>query len=123
MLLKPFYAGYWDLMGRPSRNMEDFVAERDLNWVDLGQEGSVERNFRMWCRDCFCGILVKNVAVFCHCLKSLPEAKVKRFRLIAWKKEISKQPDINSAVWLLKVNCHEEHNEKEQAEKGKVQNI
>ncbi|KRY66817.1 hypothetical protein T11_13570 [Trichinella zimbabwensis] len=29
----------------------------------------------MWPRDCFCGILVKNVATFCPCLKSLPEAK------------------------------------------------
>ena len=36
----------------------------------------------------FCGIMVKNVATFCHCLKSLPGAMVmKRFRLIALKKE------------------------------------
>jgi hypothetical protein len=41
------------------------------------------------------------VAAFCHCLKSLPGAKVKRFRLIALKKEVSKQPGVNS-VWLLK---------------------
>ena len=50
----------------------------------------------------FFGILVKNVATLGHCLKSLPEAKVKRFRLIALKKEVSKQPGINSVVWLLK---------------------
>ena len=50
----------------------------------------------------FCDILVKNVAAFCPCLKSLPEAKVKRFRLIALKKEVSKQPGVNSAVWLLR---------------------
>jgi hypothetical protein len=32
-------------------------------------------------------------------LKSLPEAKLKRFRLIALKKEVSKQPGRNSVVW------------------------
>ena len=47
-------------------------------------------------------VLVKNVAAFCPCPKSLPEAKVKRFRLIALTKEVSKQPGINSVVWLLK---------------------
>ena len=113
----------WGLISHPSKNMEDFVAGSNLNCVDLAQEISKDYNFRMWHKDCSCGILVKNVATFYPCLKSLPEAKVKRFRLIAWKKEISKQPDINSAVWLLKVNCHEEHNEKEQAEKGKIQNL
>ena len=35
-------------------------------------------------------------------MKSLPEAKVKRFRLIAFTKEVSKQPGINSFVCLLK---------------------
>ena len=29
-------------------------------------------------------------------------AKVKRLRLIALKKEVSKQPGVNSVVWLLK---------------------
>jgi hypothetical protein len=56
-------------MGHPSRNMEDVVAESDLNCADLAQEASVE-NFSIWFRDCFSGILVKNVAAFCHCLKS-----------------------------------------------------
>ena len=69
-------------MGHPSRNMEDFVAGSDLNCVDLAQEISKEKNFRMWHKDWFCGILVKNVATFCPCLKSLPEAKVKRLVLI-----------------------------------------
>jgi hypothetical protein len=32
----------------------------------------------------------------------LPEVKVKRFRLISLIMEVSKQPGINSAVWLLK---------------------
>jgi hypothetical protein len=67
--------------------MKDFVAEIDLNCADLAQVGSMEKNFSMWPRDCFCGILMKNVAAFCPCSKSVPEAKVKRFRLIALKKK------------------------------------
>ena len=49
----------------PSRNMEDFVAEYDLNCADLF---SVEI-FSMWPRDYSCGILVKNVTTFCSYLK------------------------------------------------------
>jgi hypothetical protein len=55
-----------DLMGYPSRNMQDFVAESDLNCKELAQEVSVKKNFSMWHKDCFCGSLVKNVAAFCH---------------------------------------------------------
>ena len=51
-------------MGYPSRNMEDFVAGYDLNCADLAQKLSVEKIFRMWPRDCFSGILVKNMATF-----------------------------------------------------------
>ena len=40
----------WGLMGHPGRNMEDFVAESDLNCADLAQEVSVEKNFSMWQR-------------------------------------------------------------------------
>jgi hypothetical protein len=82
----------WSLMGHPSRNMEDFVAGSDLNYINLAQEISKEKNFRLWHKDCFCGILVKNVATFCPCLKSLLEAKVKRLRIIALTKEVSKKP-------------------------------
>jgi hypothetical protein len=87
-------------MGYPSRNMEDFVAEYDLNCTDLAQGVSVEKNFRMWPSDCFCGILVKNVVAFCHCLKSVPEFKVKRFILIALTKEISQKPSRDYVLWL-----------------------
>ena len=44
----------WGLMGYPSRNMNDFVTESDLNCADLAQEVSVE-NLSMWPRDCFYG--------------------------------------------------------------------
>jgi hypothetical protein len=66
-----------ELNGHPGRNMEDFVAESNLNCADLAQEVSVEKNFSVWHRDCYCGILVKIVPAFCHCQKNLPKAKVK----------------------------------------------
>jgi hypothetical protein len=55
--------------------MEDFVADSHLNCAIQAQD--VFKNFIMWHRDYFYGILVKSVAVFFPCLKSLPEAKVK----------------------------------------------
>ena len=48
-------------------------------------------------------ILVKNVAAFCPCSKSLLEAKVKSFILIPQTEEISEQPSIDFIVWLLAV--------------------
>ena len=60
----------------------------------------MEKNFSMWPRDCFCGILMKNVAAFCPCSKSVPEAKVKRIRLIALTKEVSKKPSRDFVLWL-----------------------
>ena len=51
-------------MGYPSRNTEDFVAEGDLNCGSLALEVSEEKNFSMWPRDCFCDVLVKNMAAF-----------------------------------------------------------
>ena len=50
------------------------------NYKELTQGVSVE-NFSVWPRDC-CDILVKNVAAFCSCLKSLTEALVKIFQFI-----------------------------------------
>ena len=43
---------------------------------------------------------MKNVATFCPCLKSLPEAKVKTFRLFALSKEVSKKPSRDFVLWL-----------------------
>jgi hypothetical protein len=87
------------LMGYPSRNMEDLATESDLNCVDLAQGVSVE-NFNMWPGDCFCDILVKNVITFPPCLKSLPEAELKRLRLITLTKEVSETPIIDVVLWL-----------------------
>ena len=57
----------WGLMDHPSRNMEDFVTESDLNCADLAQEVLLEKNFSMFPKDCLCGILMKDVA---PCLES-----------------------------------------------------
>jgi hypothetical protein len=70
--------------------MEEIGAEVDLNCADIAQAVSMEKNFSMWPRHCFHSILVRNVAAFCPCLKSLHEPKVKRFILIALTKEVSK---------------------------------
>jgi len=48
----------WGLMGYTRRNVEDFVVCRHSPRV------SVEKNFSMWHRDNFCGILVKSVVAF-----------------------------------------------------------
>ena len=83
----------WGLMGHPSMNVKDFVvAESDLYCADLAQEVSEEKDFSMWPRDCSCGILMKNVAAFCPYLKSLSEAKLKRFLSISLIKEVSRSP-------------------------------
>jgi hypothetical protein len=40
------------------------------------------------------------MVAFCPCLKSLPKAKVKRPRLIALTKEVSKNPSRDFILWL-----------------------
>jgi hypothetical protein len=79
----------WDLLSCTSRSTEDSGAEGYLNCVGMAQEVS-EKNFSMWPRVCPCKVLVSNIAAFCPSLNSLPEAKVKSFRLIVLTKEISK---------------------------------
>ena len=49
-------------------------------------------------------------------MKSLPEAKAKRFILIPLAEEISKLPNIDSAMWLIVVMPMKINNKKEQAE-------
>ena len=44
--------------------------------------------------------MAKNVAAFCPCPKTLPEAKLKSFGLMALAEEISRQ-SIHSVSWLL----------------------
>lgn len=71
----------WDLMGHPNRNMEHGCIELDLNYIGLlTQEISMEKMVNSLPRDSLSDIFMKNKAAFCHCQKSLPEAKVYRFR-------------------------------------------
>ena len=57
-------------------------------------------------------ILVKSVAAFCPCLKSLPEAKLKSYGLTALAEDISKQPSIACVAWLLKASLMQIYTEK-----------
>ena len=82
-------------MAYPSRNMEHFVAEGDLNGRSLVLEVSEKNNFNTWPRDCFCGILVKNVAAL---VKSLPVAKLKRCIVIALTKKVSKKVTLSTTA-------------------------
>ena len=86
----------WGLMGHPSRNMEDF----NLNCVDLAQEISKEKNFRMWHKDWFCGILVKNVATFALVWKVCLRLRWRDLVLIALTKEVSKKPSRDFVLCL-----------------------
>jgi hypothetical protein len=68
-----------------SRDINDFVTERELNCAALAEEVSVEKPLlrfllSMWSRDSLF-FLLKNMTDFCPCLKNLPKAKVKRLRL------------------------------------------
>jgi hypothetical protein len=56
----------------------------------LGQEVLVEKNVNMCPRNSSYNILAKNLTALYPCLKNLPEAKVKNFRLSLLAKEISK---------------------------------
>jgi hypothetical protein len=49
----------------------------------------------VWLRDSSCAILAKDLTAFYLCLKSLPEARVKKFRLLVLANKISKQPSID----------------------------
>ena len=109
----------WGLMDPPFRNMEDLVAGSNLNCVDLAQEISKE-NFSMWHKECFCGVLVKYVATFCPCLKSLPEARVKRLRLFALSKEVSKKPSRDFVLWLSLLKRNLNKHSKLRKEKYKI---
>jgi hypothetical protein len=79
--------------------MEDNGAEGDLNTRDLAQEIAEEKSFNMFSSDHSWDILVRNVTAFCPCPKSLPEAKVKIFKLITLAKELSK-PSLDSVLWF-----------------------
>lgn len=69
----------------------------------------------MWLGDC-CDVLTNNVMAFCPCSKCLLETKLKSFKLIALAEEISKQPSIGYAIWLLEFTLMKIYIEKEHIE-------
>jgi hypothetical protein len=76
-------------MGHPSRDMEYFIAKSDFKCSDMALIVTVQQKFSMWLRHSFCSIFLKNLAVFCLCLKSSTEAREKRIILIPFAKEVS----------------------------------
>lgn len=74
----------------------------------------------MLSKDCSCDILVNYVEDFSSCLKNKSEAKVKRLRLIALAKEMSKQYRLCCVVHSYE-ECFNE--KKKQAKQGKIQNV
>jgi hypothetical protein len=45
------------------------------------------------------------VAAFCPCLRKVPEAKAKRFQLIALIKGVSKELSIDFILWFTLIRC------------------
>ena len=84
--------------------------------MDLTQDVSVE-NFNMWPRDCFC-----NVGKECDyfCLKCLPEAKMKKLRLIALTKKVLEMPIIDFVLWLCLMKSILNKHSKLRKEKYKI---
>jgi hypothetical protein len=98
--------------------MEDIVVEDDLNSGYLDQVVSEEKNFSILSRHHSFSILMKNMATLSPCPKSLPEIEVKRFSIIALKKEISKNPNIDNmesygSVFHLAAGMCKHHSKKQ----------
>ena len=55
--------------------------------------------------------------------KKLSVATLKSFEIMELAEEISRQPSIDSVMWLLVVTLMQIYNDKEQAEQGKIQNV
>ena len=75
--------------------------------------------------------LAKDVVAFCPCPENkttttttkIPVATLKSFEIMELAEEISRQPSIDSVMWLLVVTLMQIYNDKEQAEQGKIQNV
>jgi hypothetical protein len=87
-------------MNNPNRTKEGFVALSGLSCAESSQDVSVKKHFIMRPRDCFSGILLKNMTAFCPSLKSVPDAKVNKLGLMTLVKEISEMPITDFVFWL-----------------------
>ena len=96
------------LIGQTSSSKKYCDVEYDLmNDVVLSQKVSEQKNFSVLLRHYPCDILGKESQCFCPCLESLPEAKMRSFRLITLIEEISKQP-IYFFLRVTSVNSYED---------------
>lgn len=77
------------------------------SWLELRVQREL-LDFRL-----FCGVLTKNMAAFCPCPKNLLRAKFKSYGLNSWVGQISRQPNINSIMWLLIITLIHVYSEKE----------
>lgn len=103
------------LMGHTSKSIEDSLAGDDLIF-ESQIELSEKKHFSMFPRQHTYVILVKNVAAFCPCPKTQSKPKEKTFRLIALAKKISKQPNLDTVLWLIHVE--DDFDETMQTQKG-----
>ena len=87
-------------MAHPSRNIKDCDSEHDFNCRSLAQGVSEETIFSILPKIILVVFLIKIVTAFCPCPKSLPGDKVKRSRLIAWTKEVSKKLSLDFVQWF-----------------------
>ena len=63
---------------------------------------------------------MKKGDAFCLYPETVPEVKLKSFRVMALAEEISRQPSIDCVVWLLVASLMQIYNEKKH---GKIQNV
>lgn len=84
---------------------------------DPSQEVAEGKNIKKWPRDHSC-----DMAALCPCPKYLPEDKLKSLGLMVLSEEISRQPTIDSATWLLVVTLMQICNKKKLCKQGKIQN-
>jgi hypothetical protein len=89
---------HWNaLAGLNEMSMEKSGVEGDLNCGGPSQDVSEENDLSLWSGNCSYVIFTKK-CVLLPLSKTLPEAKVKRFGLMALAEEISKQPTIESVL-------------------------
>jgi hypothetical protein len=69
--------------------------------VQLRCVGGWGGNISNWAGDHSCDVLAKDAAAFCSRPKNLPEAKLKGIGLMFLTEETSRQPNIDSLVWLF----------------------
>lgn len=99
-------------MDHSRRSMEGNCAENTVDSGGQAQEVSKGNDISNWATDHSCEILAKEVAAFCPCMKNLSKIKLKSFRLMYLTEENSRQPKIDSMMWLLVVTLMQVYSEK-----------